>query len=327
MPIVNYVREHERFIEYAANKGLTANEQVLWYALFHIFNAQAEGNVWPGDFIEIPNKRLFAFCPMGFDAMARARNKLKQIGLIDFRNGNRNKDCPTYRMNWFDAEDCPQKTDNAGFYPQKTDKATDKTEDKTQYKTESKTGDKLGYPYINQNKGYTEPYQDFDEEDDNDKQLSARARAEADAAWTENFGQRATPAMLARIGHAEAVFWRFDSGVIAYAVELAAMSGGGNPVGYLFKTLDDWYRNRVFTRGDAEEYVYLYRAVRGANEFLGAGEAADRIRDFRQDRESDEERKMRETWEAEEEDKRREYWARKAENEAAREAKRAAREA
>lgn len=309
MPIVNYLREHERFIEYAANKGLTANEQCLWYALFHIMNGQADGNVWPEEFIEIPNKRLFMYCPMGFDAMARARNKLKQIGLIDFRNGNRNKDCPTYRMNHFCPSDYPLKTDNAGFYPQNTDKTADKMQDKTGNNIRDKTGDNMGYPYINQNKGYTVPYPgEIEEENEEEKQQSARARAEAAAAWKENFGIPATPAILNRIAHNQAHFWHFDDGVIAFGIEVAAMSGSGNTTKYLFKTLADWKSNNVFTREDAEEYSFLFRAANGQEDFLHAEEAFDRIRDFRQDRESEEERATREAYEEAAEERRRAAW-------------------
>ena len=107
---VNYVREHERFIEYAADEKIPANAQLLWYALMHIFNQRAEGSEWPDGFIRINNDRLFMFLPIKWDAMAKARNALKQAGLIDFRNGNRNKSAPEYRLIPF----YPLKTDNTG---------------------------------------------------------------------------------------------------------------------------------------------------------------------------------------------------------------------
>ena len=111
---VNYVREYERFIEYAADERLTANEQLLWYALMHIFNQRAEGNEWPDGFIRVNNDRLFTYLPIKWDALARARNGLKQRGLIDFRSGSRNKSVPEYRIIPFYADCCPFKTDNMG---------------------------------------------------------------------------------------------------------------------------------------------------------------------------------------------------------------------
>ena len=91
MPIVNYVREHMRFIEYASDEGLSSGERLVWYALMHIINGRAQGNIWPEGFIRIANDRLLALCPMQLGAVIMARNSLKQRGLIDFIPGSRNK--------------------------------------------------------------------------------------------------------------------------------------------------------------------------------------------------------------------------------------------
>ena len=115
MPIVNYVREHMRFIEIAKDEKITASERLLWYALMHVMNLNAKRNVWPDDFIRISNDRLLLYCPLGFDAMAKARNGLKQRGLIDFTPGKKNKLSPAYRMNYFFPESPDsntEKTDN-----------------------------------------------------------------------------------------------------------------------------------------------------------------------------------------------------------------------
>ena len=53
MPIVNYVREHIRFMEYASDEGLSSSERLLWYALMHVMNQRAQGKVWPDEFIRI----------------------------------------------------------------------------------------------------------------------------------------------------------------------------------------------------------------------------------------------------------------------------------
>ena len=83
MPIVNYVREHMRFIEYASDEGLSSGERLVWYALMHIINGRAQGSIWPEGFIRIANDRLLALCPMQLGAVIMARNSLKQRGLID----------------------------------------------------------------------------------------------------------------------------------------------------------------------------------------------------------------------------------------------------
>ena len=101
MPIVNYVREHTRFMEYATDEHLTASERLLWYALMHIMNQRAQGNVWPDGFIRVSNDRLLSYCPMKFDTMAAARNSLKQRGLIEVEKGEKNKKSPAYRMIYF----------------------------------------------------------------------------------------------------------------------------------------------------------------------------------------------------------------------------------
>ena len=101
MPIVNYVREHIRFMEYATDEHIPASERLLWYALMHIMNQRAQGNVWPDEFIRISNDRLLSYCPMKFDTMASARNGLKQRGLIEFTKGEKNKLSPAYRMIYF----------------------------------------------------------------------------------------------------------------------------------------------------------------------------------------------------------------------------------
>ncbi len=140
MPIVNYIREHEWFIEFAADEGLTPNDVALYDAILYFVNRRAEGNDWPEDFIRIRNDRLLTYCHMGFDAMARSRNKLKQKGVIDFLNGDRNREAPAYKLLY----KCLDKSypQNGGGYPQKTDNNVGKSADKTTDKYTGKSADK-----------------------------------------------------------------------------------------------------------------------------------------------------------------------------------------
>lgn len=116
MPIVNYVREHIRFMEYAADEHLSASERLLWYALMHIMNQRAQANIWPDEFIRISNDRLLSYCPMKFDTMATARNGLKQRGLIEFTKGEKNKLSPSYRMIYFYPQYVAPSVENDGDY-------------------------------------------------------------------------------------------------------------------------------------------------------------------------------------------------------------------
>lgn len=165
MPIVNYIREHEWFIEYAANEGLTPNDIALYDAILRQVNRRAEGNYWPDDFTRIRNDVLLLYCRMGFDAMARSRNKLKQKGIIDFIPGNRNSEAPAYKIEYkcLERESYPQ---GAGVYPFSADKSTGKNADKTTDKSTDKPTDKsadiykdyTGESIPNQNGEYTHTF-------------------------------------------------------------------------------------------------------------------------------------------------------------------------
>ena len=166
MPIVNYIREHEWFIEYAADEGLTPNDVALYDAILYFVNRKADGNEWPDDFIRIRNDRLLPFCHMAFDAMARSRNKLKQKGIIDYLPGNRNSEAPAYKICYkcLDENSYPP---DGGFYPFSADKGTGKSADKPTDKSTDKSADKPTdksadiYPnytenkYRNQNRVYS----------------------------------------------------------------------------------------------------------------------------------------------------------------------------
>lgn len=151
MPVVNYIREHEWFIEFAADEGLTPNDVALYDAILYFVNRRAEGNVWPDDFIRIRNDRLLTYCHMGFDAMARSRNKLKQKGVIDFLNGDRNKEAPAYRIIYKCLDSFPP---DGNVYPLKTDNNADKSADKTTDKSADKTADKGADIILNHTGGH-----------------------------------------------------------------------------------------------------------------------------------------------------------------------------
>ncbi len=268
MPIVNYVREHVRFMEYASDEHLTAGERQLWEALFHILNSRAQGNVWPEGYIRVSNERVLSYTTMGFDTMAKARNRLKQRGLIDYEAGKRNEVSPAYKMNFFYPEEIE-------FYPKNSDKDGDKEEDKEGDKTGGKAWDKQGDFILNYTETYTEPYGNREERDEEEELraradtrepevISDRGRVEREAllSWRQEVGEDITPALMHRIGTI-GLLNGFEPGVVQTAVEYAAVHGK-MPAKYVLKILGDWSDSRIHTQEEAEKYQYLTARWRAA---------------------------------------------------------------
>ena len=266
MPIFNYVREHRRFIRYASDNKLTSAERLLWYALIEIFNEESEGNVWTDDFIRISNNRVLMLCdPMGIDTMVRARNGLKQRGLIDFKPGSRNKENPAYRIKLFYPDGYSQNTNNPGGNIQANRGGN----------IPGNPGDNLpssmGSIYINPNRGYTqtERYADDDNDDVND--IPAREEGGEDpitdradrvaaviAGFRWAFGRAPYPVEINRLVTSG---WQmqFSSEMVNKALETAAGHGAQKPVDYALSILDDWRNNDVMQPHQVAEYQVQHR--------------------------------------------------------------------
>ncbi len=279
MPIVNYVREHIRFIEYATDENVTASERLLWYALMHIMNQRAQGNVWPDDLIRISNDRLLTYCPMKFDTMVAARNKLVQRGLLEYVRGERNKQSPAYRVIYFEpvfVEDEPSYTKISG-------NVGNNTGSNMGGNTGSNTGGNdrgnRGDIYINLNKKYT-----FEEEEDEDYKKYTRARNEIAEAWKENYGEE-IPVGIADTLAKRVVTLGFDGGVAGKAVYIGCIRGAKSPAEYTAKLFSDWSRHGVKTLEDADEYIFLFDAGNGKTpEVLSRTEAFAELKKFREER-------------------------------------------
>ena len=301
MPIVNYVREIERFIEYAADKRLTANERCLWYGLMHIFNQKANGNDWPGDFIPIINDRVFTYCPGGFDTLARCRNRLKQLGLIDFRNGNRNKAAPEYRMIYQCLEDCHDGADKRVCYPQNTDNTGDNVLGNIVDNTRDNTRDKTGDILINTNKErYTQTRTVYDEEDDEEEAIRAGA-CEDDAvtdrpdreneivgAYRRAIGRNPYTAEVNKLvwaGYAR----KMAPAMAARAVAIAAEEGAAKPCQYAVKIMDEWEAAHVLQPEQIDGFRLEEKIRLGKAPFAGTGDGAE---DWRRRQEAAEARRQ-----------------------------------
>jgi len=305
MPIVNYVREHIRFMEYATDEHLTASERLLWYALMHIFNQRAQGKIWPDEFIRISNDRLLSYCPMKYDTVAAARNSLRQRGLIDFTKGEKNRKSPAYRMFYFYPEYVPPENEPDGKgYPEKSEYIGGNIGGNMGGNIGDNIGDNMGDNIGDYSINYTlsNPYKrNCEEEDGEDEDIPrgrARAREEIRRAWRACFGKEAAPAVLHRLSN-QAVMLGFEEGVMTEAVKLAALKGAGSPVDYILKTTCDWKNNHVRTAADVAEYAFIHDACQGKRPG-GVDEEAgfEMLRAFRERRESPEERAARERAEA-----------------------------
>ena len=280
MAIVNYVREHTRFIEYASDEHLTASERLLWYALMHIMNQRAQGRVWPDEFIRVSNDRLLTYCPMKYDTLAAARNSLKQRGLIEFTKGEKNKQSPAYRVIYFYPEyaapDTEADADRAARYPEKSEY--------TGGNTGGNIGGNSGDFILNNNNTEKRIPSEIEEDEEDDNELT-RARKEAETAWMACFGaeiQKVRADILSRMASAAG----FGPGVISEAVRLAATWSDGNPYAYALKTLQDWRDRRIRTAEDAQEYQFVRDVVKGREPGnIGPDEGPEMMREF--------ERKMR----------------------------------
>ena len=281
---VNYVREHERFIEYAADERVPANVQLLWYALMHIFNQRADGSEWPDGFIRITNDRLFTYLPIKWDAMARARNALKQMGRIDFRNGNRNRTAPEYRIIPFYPSCYPFKTDNTGG--------------NMGGNTGGNMGGNPGDIYININRDINKRDEEDDDEDDRYARAREDAAGEADgddpdprergdrirSAFRGAVGRTPTPTETERLA-AGADRMGFGTEMICLAIGRAAGAGASSPADYALAILGEWRRNEVMQPHQIDEYLAEYAAENGKYGLHGSGDAAADYRDRRAARE------------------------------------------
>lgn len=308
MPIVNYIREHRRFIQYASDEKLTANERLLWYALMEIMNQRADGCVWPDDFIRVGNDRVLTLCPMGFDTMAKARNGLKQRGLIEFKAGDKNKANPAYKMHYFCPEDYPEKSDNSRFYP----KFTDNTQDNMRGNTQGNTGGNIrgnagGNPGDhtqtktgNKNNIYTK--RDFEEDDEDAADIRAGEededpisdRTERAAAicadFIRCFGRRPYPAEVARLVRSSWMMG-FTPQMTGLAMEKAAGRSAEKPVDYTLTILDDWKREEVKQphQIDERELEYMIESGKDCFGVLGTG---DSVEDWKNQKAARERRRM-----------------------------------
>ena len=282
MPIVNYVREHRRFIDYASDEQLTSGERLLWYALMEIMNQRAQGRDWPEGFIRISNERVLALCGIKYDAMAAARNKLKQRGRIDFISGKGSEKgsvkavSPLYRMIYFFPEVIPSETP---YHTEKTDGMGygqgGGLGDGSQYGQ----GGGLGDINININENKHKPEQTEAEEDNPTTEEDALARVKKLYPKRQGPLSPRDESTLMRLrvwldgsvnvrrmfGEGMAIIEalldsdRYPVELVGYAIEKTVERDAkyeiplGNPIAYTQKLLEDWRSRGVTTIEEIQE--------------------------------------------------------------------------
>lgn len=268
MAAVNYIVEHEAFIEYAQDNGLSAAEQLLWYALCHIFNRRAQGGQWPDGFIRVTNKTVLSLLPFTEDTMAAARNRLKQRGLIDYVPGRKKAEIPMYRMVYFSVP-AASEADDPVFYPNNSGKQP------------GKTGGKEGGKAADISKLNLDVNSTPDDVDDiNDDSAREERRHELTVelveAWCDEYGPEPTPAEARRVVQA-AMLLNSPAVMVAKAVELSARNGARTPSAYIVELLKTWHDEEILTPEEYdEEQLHRMHHDRTAEERIRDREARRR---------------------------------------------------
>ena len=93
MSQINFVFEFRAIMETCRKECVPGLARLLWVALFYLANDRARLNEetdtyeWPDDFFPVNNAEVNTYCPIEKRALLEARNRLKQLGVIDFRPG------------------------------------------------------------------------------------------------------------------------------------------------------------------------------------------------------------------------------------------------
>ena len=94
MSQINFVAEFRAIMETCRRDSVSGRTRLLWIALFYLANDRAREDEqtgaweWPDEFFPVNNAELATHCPLEKRALLEARNRLKQMGVIDFKPGD-----------------------------------------------------------------------------------------------------------------------------------------------------------------------------------------------------------------------------------------------
>lgn len=100
---INYIQQINLFFEFARRNRLTPYDRILWLGLLHCANRMAmsaANREWVEDFFQVGNNELEDWAGLEERAIRNSRNRLKQIGLLDFVKGDGKRSDPLYKINY-----------------------------------------------------------------------------------------------------------------------------------------------------------------------------------------------------------------------------------
>ena len=255
MCYVNYVREHMAFIEFASDKKMNGNERTFWYALIHIANRRVNGSDWPEDFISIPNSRLLAYVPFSENRIPEIRNRLKQLGLIDFKPGDKNKRAPEYQIHYLSKELSTGFEQSAESYPRNGGNFRSNSGGNFRSNSGGNFRNNSGSCNRNINVNLNDTPNrkpSVCEDDDDDAEECARMRAREEILRREFLASTGRVIMPTESKMILAAWnnTQTDDGVAREAIATAALYGAKAPARYAARLIYDWADQGVKTIGD-----------------------------------------------------------------------------
>ena len=297
MSQINFVAEFRAIMETCRRDSIPGRTRLLWIALFYLANDRAQEDEqtgaweWPDEFFPVNNAELATHCPLEKRAMLEARNRLKQMGVIDFKAGDNAAKPAKYRIKYLSV--CQRYKNAPQGVPQQVPQGV------PQQVPQSAPQGVPCYININRDTGINPGRRDEDDDDEDVIRAGAREeddpitdRAERGAEIRKGFqfafGRLPLPAELERLIGSS---WRmrFMPVMVSLALQKAAGRGAGSPVDYTLEILDDWRRNEVRTPAQADEYQVEYLEENGKCGLYGSG---DPVEDYRRRTEARERRRQ-----------------------------------
>lgn len=295
MAQVNYIKELESFMLWAAANDLSPRERLLWQALFHLFNLRASGDVWPEGYVEIRMHELEEQTSLKRNSINRAREDLCRRGLIGCREGDRNMRAASYRLHYISVYGAPEAeksealpaVEPAGMVQNEHSKQganctkVQKTEGMVQnaprQNTPVRTIDSVNVsPKPEEEDDIIINNQQRARENRSDCPERGEAMAKLRLRWEGAFGRCPTPEQLNAILDEGA---GKDVGLLCEAVTRAARAGARDPVRYVAALISDWREVN-----DAEELDRFMDALRSPNPDISQ-RARERLAAYRREKE------------------------------------------
>lgn len=236
---VNYISEFNAMMRVMSKNSLTGRERLLWIALFYAANDRAEYNLhtgerdWPTEFFPVPHSELNLLSTLNKKAIEEVRNSLKQRGLIDFRNGSRNKAAPQYKLYYQSIKIGGENDPN--MYPSKHPSSAPSAYPNSDPNMGARSRSLL----LNKRDTETEDQSGVSEDEEETNNLSFKPRTrEITEYWKSCFGAEPTAAVADYLANFQFEH-EFDNEIIDAVINRAALVNPSNVFDYLKTVLLD----------------------------------------------------------------------------------------